>query len=832
MNGMPCPNSETLRQALAGEPSACTLVGEHLEHCPDCAQRAGELDQRLPLVPTALPTMTKAYVQQLQGLWSAARHEVARAALQAAFGPAHGPDELGHIRHFRIVAHLASGGMGHVFRAEDTQLQRPVAIKMVTEPLLVELMQREWTVLAALRHPNIVTVYESGCLADRWPYFVMEYIAGTTLTQYLIAQNPSLRQRVLLLRTIAHAVGAAHTLHIIHRDLKPTNIMLTPTGDVRILDFGLAKRVHDRVPTTTYHATVVGSGLLGTHGYMSPEQAQGDAVEATSDVFALGVILRELVPAAPPAIQAISAKACADDPAERYADANAFAAELTRWLEDYPVLAYRSWWYRGRVFGKRHRWSLLLGVLLVTGTLAGFIADSIRVHRERDRTEAKRLEALQNYRRAKQAVQEYLLTITDDPDLMSEGRHELRAKLLDKARVFYEEFRATNTTDPDDPELRADAADALSRLASIASALGDKEKALQLYQEAAVQCDWLRHAQPQNDAYRWTCVEAFYNVAVVQTELGQFEAAHEALGNAVQRLGDDGSPEGRRKQARIHRHTGWLHQLQARYTEAAHEYEGVLVVWRELLQTEVSPALQKELAHTLLRLGTVKNHLRQRAEAKAHFEECRQLREALTRMAPKDTTNWRKLALTYERLARVALGERQFDAAQQWQTEAQTIYATLVRDYPAITSFRMYASENQRKYGTVLRQLGRLADAEPLLHASVQNCTQLYESQPKVIRWATNLGRALIELGQLRRAQERLQEALSMIVQGVILLEQVDAHTPGYSMASDVLPSAWSTIATLRDAQGDAVGADAARQAATAAKARRANKALPNTRDE
>src|SRR5436309_13859412 len=192
---------------------------------------------------------------------------------------------------YEIIAPIGAGGMGEVYKARDTRLGRVVAVKICAEQFS-ERFEREARAVAALNHPNICTLHDVGP-----NYLVMEYIEGPTL-----AGPMPLAEALPIARQIAEALEAAHEKGIIHRDLKPANIKLTSDGKVKVLDFGLAKAFDNDTrssdpansPTLTISPTSAGM-ILGTAGYMSPEQARGVPVDKRADIWAYGVVLYEML---------------------------------------------------------------------------------------------------------------------------------------------------------------------------------------------------------------------------------------------------------------------------------------------------------------------------------------------------------------------------------------------------------------------------------------------------------------------------------------------------------------------------------------------------------
>jgi eukaryotic-like serine/threonine-protein kinase len=202
---------------------------------------------------------------------------------------------------YEVESLIASGGMGEVYRARDTRLDRSVALKVLIPGVALDAdrlarFAQEARVMALLNHPNVVAVYDVG-LHDALPYVVSELLQGAPLRRQIERGPMRTRVAVALAVDIARGLSAAHEAGIVHRDLKPENIFLTDDGRIKILDFGLAKcrKEMSGLPHQDSAKTTVPGVILGTVGYMSPEQVQGAPADARSDIFSFGVILHEMI---------------------------------------------------------------------------------------------------------------------------------------------------------------------------------------------------------------------------------------------------------------------------------------------------------------------------------------------------------------------------------------------------------------------------------------------------------------------------------------------------------------------------------------------------------
>jgi len=272
---------------------------------------------------------------------------------------------------YELHRKLARGGMADVYLARDLLLDRPVAVKVLftehaRDASFVERFRREAQAAANLNQPNIVAVYDWGQQYGTY-FIVMEYVEGRPLSEIIRTEGPLHPNRAAeITADVAAALGFAHRNGVVHRDVKPGNILITPSGQVKVADFGIAQAA--TTGDAAVNLTQAGS-VMGTATYFSPEQAQGHAVDPRSDLYSLGCVLYEMLtarppfagdspvavaykhvqeqpvapsrinPNVPPALEAIDLKLLAKDPAQRYASAEDLRSDLRRFLEGQPVLA-------------------------------------------------------------------------------------------------------------------------------------------------------------------------------------------------------------------------------------------------------------------------------------------------------------------------------------------------------------------------------------------------------------------------------------------------------------------------------------------------------------
>jgi eukaryotic-like serine/threonine-protein kinase len=422
---------------------------------------------------------------------------------------------------YRILREIGRGGMGAVYLAEraDEQFEKQVAIKLLPLGLgnagARERFDAERRILARLDHPGIARLLDGGITADGSPFFVMEYVEGVPITDYCRERALPLEQRLQLFAQVCDAVEYAHGRLVVHRDLKPGNILVSTAGEPKLLDFGIAKLEHPEAVTDPSPLTAR-AGLPMTLAYASPEQVRGEVVTTATDVYALGLLLFELLTGrqarqltgnleqdlvrvadadipAPSSVgsatgaaarqlrgdlDTIVAMAIRREPARRYRTVAALADDIRRHLGGYPVAALPDTWrYRARKAARRHPALVGAGIVAAMGIVA-FISvlsrGAQRVAAERDLAERERARAEAALGRAEQvaAVLHGLFTAADPRQAL--GDTLTARQLLDRGLARANELAG-------EPAAQAEL---LSVLAGVYYAAGLREEAADIAERA------------------------------------------------------------------------------------------------------------------------------------------------------------------------------------------------------------------------------------------------------------------------------------------------------------------------------------------------------------
>ncbi len=650
----------------------------------------------------------------------------------------------GELGAYKLLSVLGAGGMGVVYLAErcDGRYEQKVAIKVLTQrfasPDQLHRAAAEQRFLARLQHPNIAGILDAGSTAEGQPYVVMEYVDGQSIDRYCQLHALDLGQRVKLFGQVLAAVDAAHRALIIHRDLKPGNVLVTAAGEVKLLDFGIAKSLDAQNRTD---ATRTGMSPL-TPRYASPEQLRGEPLTTQCDIYALGLLLFELAagqlpeaqrhddtqyltqriaefpPSRPSAqidpaalglstralqnwrhqlrgdLDRVLEKALAAEPERRYPSVAAFAEDLARWSDNRPVLARDGGrLYRLRKFVRRHR-------LPVSAAAAAVLALAIGLALAASQARLARAEA----ERAQQANR-FLLELISRADPMVSGRPPSLLDALDRAASDI------GTRFAGQPALEADIRHAIGRAYLSLERLDEADEHLRRAEQLRAKGDGREHA------------EALSSLAALEWSLGQYEVAEQRFRDAIDRVGNAPADAARRALA-LNDYSALLNEL-GRYDEA------VVAVEQALLLARDSSVSARERAVMLGNLGYARHGLAELPAADVAYAEARALFERVHAAAHPD------LAI------------------------------------------------NLSNHAAVLRDLGRQKEALALMQRSIGIRREIYGPEhPMLVTGMANLARQHLAAGQIDVAGELILIALESAPGAFTAANQTLGHV--YLIAAEI----------------------------------------------
>ncbi|MEZ6060334.1 MAG: protein kinase [Planctomycetaceae bacterium] len=482
-----CPDGSSWQRMLDGTATAQerSSFRSHLDECGDCRRRFETFADQETLDGHSQSGAERDHARS-QTLMPASDTPVTQRGIAAT--SAREDRVSGVFGNYVLLNEIARGGMGVVYRARQTTLNRVVALKMISCGELasreeVERFLGEARAAANLQHPNIVAIHEIG-EQDGRHYFSMDFVEGASLAERIQEAPLPAMTAARYMATVAEAMHFAHSKNIIHRDLKPSNILIDRSDQPRVTDFGLAKRLD-----TDSELTGVGV-VIGSPSYMSPEQASGGQrkVSAASDIYSMGATLyalltgrppfraesavqtliqvthsecvppRLLNPAIPRSLEVICLKCLEKDAERRYRTAGDLAEDLRRFLAHQPILARPASWFEraGKWCRRKPALAAVLAMLFLSVTLgaAGVVtqwrrAESalVEARQQRDRARESVVEAIRarnisetDLQHAMDAIDEYFVRISQNDLLNVAGMMPLRRELLTESTVLYEKL--------------------------------------------------------------------------------------------------------------------------------------------------------------------------------------------------------------------------------------------------------------------------------------------------------------------------------------------------------------------------------------------------------
>lgn len=646
--------------------------------------------------------------------------------------------------HWKLLGDIGEGGMSRVCMAErdDGQFQQRAAVKILKRGMdtdqILRHFQMERQILAGMRHPNVARLLDGGVTPGGRPYFVMEHIEGEPIDRYADARKLEIPERLRLFQQVCSAVNYAHQRLVVHRDIKPGNILVTPEGMAKLLDFGIATIISPEPSGTLANVRML------TPDYASPEQVRGEPVTTSSDVYSLGVLLdrllggREHRRALPVDLDTIIRKAMEQDPQQRYSSAEQFSQDIDRFLEDRPVLARRhTWLYRTSKFVTRNKYAMaaasLMAVLLFGGVAATLWQARIAAMEHR-RAEAGFFETRQI---ANSLMFEVHDAIRDLP-----GSTAARALIIQRSLKYLDRLAAAS---PGNPSLRLESAEGYKRLGDVqgrsgdanlgqyASARASYQKAVALLRQPAPDpaldrrrrrllaltlirlggeqeisqaidtLETLRQAAPKDATILVDLASGYGGMADLKVERRDLQPALEFRlkeWTLRKQLFEENSKSvtAIRNYALASKKLGGLLWKLTRVTEAMDYYQAALRLEEECVQLEPMNADAKmAVSFSQSDIGFLLQGHKKFPEALEHYRKTIEIREEVARMDPSNARATLSLVSAYWRTARVSVDARDsrgaldlLNKAVKTLTQSKSLDPASVR--PRIELAQVYAA--------------------------------------------------------------------------------------------------------------------------------------------
>jgi len=684
---------------------------------------------------------------------------------------------------YKIVREIGHGGMGTVYLGErdDKQYRQQVAIKLINPGLGGETIRRrfhnEMQILADLNHPNIARLFDGGQTPDGVPYLVMEYVEGSPINHYCNDRNLSTEQRLKLFCTVCDAVQYAHQHLVIHRDIKPGNILVTSEGLPKLVDFGIAKLLHNGKSIPDATATVM---PFMTPQYASPEQVYGLSATTATDIYSLGVVLYELLTGRSPYrlksrvphelaqaildqepqrqrlkgdLDNIVLMAMRKEPQRRYASAQQFAEDIHRHLDGLPVRARQDTFsYRAGKFIRRRKLAVAAAALILLTLLVGIITTAWQARVAR----AERARAERRFNEVRQLANSIVFEV-HDAIVNLPGSTQARALIVERGLNYLDSLAQDAAGDRG---LQRELAAAYEKLGAVqytpsVAHLGDLEGALQSHRKAAALREALVAANPNNRDYRRELLDSYWFIATL--------------------LGKQGDSQRELQMLR--------QQLPAR---------------QELAAAEKTDFVDRyNLAGTYAYIGSLSMKMGDVQGALENQREALKIRETLVALDPNAARSRRALTISYEYLGLATDLAGDTKGALELQQRGLEMRESLVAADPLNTDLRLMLIESHRYVGDLFFKLGDLQQASAHYQKQLSMNEEMVAADPANAQFQSNKAVALTKVGDIAARSKRTAEALSKYNEAFRILEKLSTTTKQDISIRQDLNDLWSKIGRL-----------------------------------
>ncbi len=734
------------------------------------------------------------------------------------------------IGHYEIMREVGRGGMGAVYLAAraDELFDKQVAIKVIKRGMDTEFVLRRFTrerqMLASLDHPNIAKLLDGGVTEDGLPYFVMEYIEGTSVTEYADSHKLSINERLKLFRQICSAIQYAHQNLIVHRDIKPSNILVTKDGTPKLLDFGIAKLLNPELTETADHtATAL---RLMTPEYASPEQVRGEAITTASDVYSLGVLLYELLTGHRPyrlrrrVREEVVRAVCEQEP-ERPSAAVSRAEEFPAIaVDEAPIMLTPE-----HVATSRGSQPQRLRRRLA-GDLDNIILKAMRKEPSRRYASAEQLS--EDIRRHLEG-----LPVTALPDTFAYRSSKFiqrhKAGVIAAALVLLTLVAGTAATAWQAHRANVERARAERRFNDVRKLANsflfefhDSIKDLQgatparhlILQRGLEYLDSLSQESRNDPALQRELATAYEKFGDLQGKaldfnIGDTAGASESYRKALKLReelvkADASSAANRRALADSYSKIGMLLWQTSERDAALENTRQALESYRQLaIESPENAALQNDLANNYLNAGMILLEQGKTAEALENEQQALLIYEKLAAHDPKDNKARRAVSRAYEKIGNVMLQNADVASALEFNRKALVIRSALSNENPANADFRRGVEISHEKIGDMLTRLGDIKGALENYRQELEICQSLADADPANAQLRQELSSPFERLGETFARLNQPIEALAYHRKALKLREELAAQdSPNVWKRWDVIESV-ARIARLLAVVGD-----------------------------